>query len=113
MRRCRRCRQVPAEHDLSVDILDKRDISSGKKKAKDAAYALAAQLLAAELNFEAGAGTCGAANTAATQAQILLDDINFIGTGNYLKPRPFNPDRATALDLAATLDDYNNNLLCP
>jgi hypothetical protein len=48
--------------------------------------------------------------------QALLDEINFAGTGDYLGPKVKGAlalKRAQALALAATLDQYNNNLLCP
>ncbi|NNF29287.1 MAG: hypothetical protein HKN73_18825 [Gemmatimonadetes bacterium] len=91
------------------NILDKRDLG-GKKRANDGAYGLAAQLLAAQLNFSAGAGVCMAATDAANAAQTLLADIDFLGTGQYLRRGAvYNQAR----DLAATLDDYNNNTLCP
>lgn len=96
----------------AVGILDKRDIVSGKKKASDAAYGLAAQLLAALLNFSAGAETCDAAVNAANAGQQLLDDIDFNGTGNYLKGKNADGDRALANELAGLLDEYNNGFLC-
>jgi hypothetical protein len=103
--------------DDAVDILDKSDVGSGQKKANDAAYGLAAQLLAAKLNIVAGAGSCAAANTAISAGQALLDLINFTGTGNYLPPTVkgalLKQQRSDALSLADTLDKYNNNLLCP
>ncbi|MGH9891309.1 MAG: prealbumin-like fold domain-containing protein, partial [bacterium] len=98
-----------------IAILDKSTLG-GTKKANDAAYGLAAQLLAARLNFQAGAGTCPAANTAAANGQTLLDQVNFTATGDYLGPRVTGPaltQRNQALALAATLDQYNNNNLCP
>jgi hypothetical protein len=106
----------------AVSILDKRDINNGKKRAGDAAFALAAQLLAAQLNVDAGAGTCAAATQAIADAQQLLDDINFNGTGNYFKGSNSNgkgnantgdaEQAALAHQLAAILDAYNNGLLC-
>jgi hypothetical protein len=93
-----------------VSILDQRDLERGKKKASDAAYTLAMHLLAAQLNFAAGAGACQDALDAAAAAEALLMDIGFDGTGNYLRPK--DPDYQRALDLAATLDAYNNNMLC-
>jgi plastocyanin len=96
---------------VGFDILNKSDIVSHKKKANDAAYGLAAQLLAAKFNVEAGAGTCAAATNAIAGAQALLDLINFTGTGNYLVKASAN--RTAALGFAATLDSYNNNTLCP
>jgi hypothetical protein len=94
---------------IAVKILDKSDLS-GKKRANDAAYELAAQLLAAKFNLAAGAETCTAVQNAVLQGQALLDSINFNGTGSYLTKA--SADRTTALSLAATLDQYNNGNLC-
>jgi hypothetical protein len=96
---------------LGVSILSKQDVVTGKNKASDAAYGLAAQLLAAKLNVTAGADVCPAATNAINGGQALLDAINFTGTGNYLKAPSAN--RTAALGFAATLDSYNNNTLCP
>ena len=93
----------------AVKVLSKQD-QSGTNKAKDAAYELAAQLLAAKLNLAAGAETCTAQNTAVTNGQLLLDQINFTGSGSYLEKSSNN--RTKALNLAATLDRYNNGNLC-
>jgi hypothetical protein len=98
----------------AVPILSKSRLS-GTKMANDAAYGLAAQLLAAKLNVQAGAGTCAAATTAITNGQALLDTINFDATGSYLGPKVKGAtavQRANALSLATTLNDYNNNTLC-
>jgi hypothetical protein len=93
----------------AVALLNKSDIVTGKKMASNEAYNLAAQLVATRLNFAAGSGQCGAAVTAANQAQALLDLINFTGTGNYnLTPA----QKTLANQLATILDDYNNNRLC-
>jgi hypothetical protein len=93
-----------------VSILDQRDINTGRKKASDAAYTLAMHLLAAQLNFAAGAGTCPAAAQAALDAENLLMSIGFDGTGSYLRPK--DAEYQTALQLAYTLDQYNNGNLC-
>jgi hypothetical protein len=99
----------------AVNILDKSDLD-GKKRANDAAYNLATALLAAQLNFAAGANTCQAAQDAALDAQQLLDDLDFDGTGKYLDPKgskgPNAALRSLALELEGILDDYNNNELC-
>jgi hypothetical protein len=93
----------------AVPILDKREIGvRGKKMASDPAYNLASQLLAAKLNQQAGAGTCGPVLTAMAQAQALLYSIGFNGTGSYLK-KMNAANAAKANCLAAWLDDYNNN----
>jgi len=103
---------VDGDCEIAVDVLDKRDIASGKKKASDAAYGMAAQLLAAELNLSAGAETCEAVVDAVNDGQLLLVDIGFNGTGNYLKGKKAGPGKAEANELAGILDDYNNGLLC-
>ena len=94
----------------AVNILSNRDIETGKNKAKDAAYRLARQLLAAQLNYAAGAGQCQEATDAIADAEALLVSIGFDGTGNYLRPR--DDEYEDAVDLAYTLDQYNNGLLC-
>ncbi len=91
-------------------ILDHSDIDSGRKKASDAAYQLARNLLAYRLNQAAGACQSTVADQAALDGQALLDSINFTGTGNYLRPK--NAKYTTAVNLAKTLDQYNNGLLC-
>jgi hypothetical protein len=98
----------------AVSILNKSSLD-GTKRASDAAYALAAQLLAAELNYQAGAIQCQDATDAIADGQALLDLIDFDATGSYLGPKVKGAkaiQRQEALALAATLDDYNNNLLC-
>jgi hypothetical protein len=94
----------------AVALLNKTDLS-GKKLASDPLYNLAAQLLATELNFQAGAGKCGAAVTAQAQAQALLSKYAFNGTGTYAK-KLTKADTTLANQLANTLDRYNNNNLC-
>jgi hypothetical protein len=95
---------------VGVSILDQRDIDSGKKMASDAAYTLAMHLLAAELNFGAGAESCQEALDYALDAQNLLESIGFDGTGKYLRPK--DAEYGQALDLAYWLDEYNNGNLC-
>ena len=97
----------------AVAILDKRTLSEeGKKSANDAAYEVAAQLLAAKLNLAAGAETCQAVLDATAEADALLDSIDFDGTGSYLSAKSKDLLRNEALTLAATLDEYNNGILC-
>ena len=95
-----------------VNILSKSDLS-GKNMSSDAAYNMAAQLLAAKLNLASAARSCAAVTTAVTDGQALLVRVGFNGTGSYLTAKSKSPDRALALSLAATLDSYNNNTLCP
>lgn len=96
---------------VAQSLLKKSDVVSGANRASDAAYGLAAQLLAAELNVQNGAGACSAATDAIADAQELLGDIDFTGTGEFLKAN--SSDRSDALALASTLDSYNNGNLCP
>ena len=94
----------------AVSILDKRDLMKGKKQAGDAAYGLAAQLLAYELNQVADAGFCAYAEEVADAAQQLLADANFDGKGNYWKGGKNAADqKALANFYAGILDLYNNN----
>ena len=97
----------------AVAILNKSDVATGAKRASDAAYGLAAQLLGAKLNVAAGAGTCTAATNAIAQGQALLASAPFTGTGEYWKGgKNAAANRATALSLAGILDQYNNGTLC-
>lgn len=99
----------------AVRILSKQDVGSGKQKSSDPAFNMAAQLLAAKLNVQAGAGQCPNAVTAMVAGQAILDGpppsyaVNFTGMGDYPKKGQF---AAEANNLATTLDQYNNNYLC-
>jgi len=93
----------------AVRLLNKSTINTNKKFASDPLFNLAAQLLAAKLNVQAGAGACGDAITAINAGQALLDQYNFTGTATVkLK----SSQVAGANAIAHTLDLYNNNLLC-
>jgi hypothetical protein len=60
-----------------------------------------------------GAETCQAVVDAVSYGQTLLADINFDGTGDYLRPKgQTKADYHRALELADFLDQYNNGLLC-
>jgi hypothetical protein len=94
-----------------VSILDQRSLDGGKKNASDAGYTLAMHLLAAQLNFAAGADSCQTAQDAALAAENLLDEIDFIGTGRYLRPKD-GQQYTDALALGEILDQYNNGNVC-
>ncbi len=96
--------------ELAVDLLDKRDVT-GKKRANDAAYKLAAQLLAAQLNLSAGAETCAEVVDTVNAAQGLLAGIGFDGNGGYLRAKDGQPYH-DAVALADVLDGYNQGDLC-
>lgn len=97
-----------------VAILNKSTLS-GTKMANDAAYELASQMLAAQLNAVAGARNCTELQTLFTQAQNLLVSIGFNGTGKYLDSKVKTKDliakRDLALNYAKQFDNYNNNLV--
>jgi hypothetical protein len=93
----------------AIEILDKSTLG-GTKMASDAAYGLAAQLLAAKLNIQSDASSCATVTNAISAGQSLLDGIGFTGTGTYLKSA--SPTRTQANALAATLDAYNNGNVC-
>jgi hypothetical protein len=90
----------------AVSLLDKSRIDNNKKMASDPAFNLAAQLMAAELNYTALAGKTGAATSAINQAVILLGKYKFDGIGHT---NISAADATTMNNLAKTLDDYNNN----
>jgi hypothetical protein len=95
-------------------LLDKRDSVTEKNMARDAAYELASQLIAAKANIAAGAASCDDLDDAILEADALLTTILFDGTDGYLSSKDPLADtyRQPALDLAKTLDDYNNGNLC-
>ncbi len=83
----------------------------GASRSGDIAYSLAAALLAAQLNEQAGALTCALFDVAVEDASGLLSDIGFDGLGPFLEAGD-NPGTATAAALETTLDLYNSNQLC-
>ena len=96
--------------DDAVNILDKRSFS-GKKKASDPLHNLATHLLAAQLNFGAGACTTQEVLDAALEAEELLDKYDFNGWGHDPLPKK-SADAGLANELAGYLDDYNNGEFC-
>jgi hypothetical protein len=90
----------------AVRLLNKSTTDKGTKMASDPAFNLAAQLMAAELNFTAGAGKTGAATTAINQAVLLLGKYQFNGISHT---KISAADTTTMNGLAKTLDDYNND----
>ena len=72
------------------------------------------QLLAADLNLEAGAYSCGTSQNWINSAQALLIKYNFAGLSNY-SPKMTTTDAAAANTLTSQLDAFNNNnfSICP
>ncbi|MBW6474397.1 MAG: hypothetical protein K0B14_14825 [Anaerolineaceae bacterium] len=96
--------------DDAVMILDKRTLD-GKKVASDPLHNLATHLLAAQLNFGAGACTTPEVLAKALEAETLLDKYNFDGYGHDSLPKK-SPDGTIANSLATYLDQYNNGMYC-
>jgi len=90
----------------AVKLLNKSTIDRGTKMASDPAFNLAAQLLAAELNYTASAGKTGAATNAIQQAVLLLGKYKFNGITH---DKISAADATTMNNLAKILDDYNND----
>ena len=103
--------------EVAVDILDKRLVGDptlvgdDRKVASNPLHNLATHLLAAQLNFGAGACTTQDVLDAALDAEQLLDQYNFDGNGHD-NLRKNHPDAQLANQLAAYLDAYNNGLFC-
>ena len=99
-----------------VSLLNMRDIREGLKPkdqnmTSDPAYKLARNLIAAELNYRAGACTTPGVTQAMAEAYALLDDIDFNGAGTQVNKK--SADGILANQLAGYLDDYNNGVFCP
>ena len=110
---------VPVDScEEAVEILDQRVVNvdgvvgDGKKIANDGARTLAMHLLAAQLNFGAGACTTPEVNAKALEAETLLDEYNFDGTNTKAYLTSKNADYSKALSLANYLDEYNNGMYC-
>ncbi len=102
---------------MAVDILDKRlvgdpyVVGDSRKQASDPLHNLATHLLAAQLNFGAGACTTPEAQQAVADAVALLVQYSFDGNSHdQLKKN--DPDAQLANDLAGILDSYNNGEFC-
>src|SRR6185503_9133858 len=98
---------VASDCSNASSLLEKSTIVGNKKSASDPAFNLAAQLVAAELNFSAGAAKNGTVINAVNQAVVLLGKYAFNGASYTGKIS--NADANTMNSLATTLDNYNNN----
>lgn len=92
-------------------LLQARDLQ-GVDYAGDPAYALAAQLLAAQLNLAAGSAYCPAAGQAVQAGQVLLLSLGFQGSGAVLPVPAGGEEVDTARLLAEQLARYNTGQLC-
>jgi hypothetical protein len=92
----------------AVNILSKSDLK-GTKLASDPAYNLAAQALAAMLNFKATGKVCTTGYANLQTAQNLLASIGFNGSGAFAKKMTAT-QITQANSLAQLLDALNNNV---
>jgi hypothetical protein len=95
---------VAIDCSKAVSLLNKSTFT-GKKLASDPAFNLAAQLVAAELNYKAGAATTVTAQI--NQAVLLLGKYQFDGNTHTNISKA---DAAIMNALATALDHYNNNV---
>ncbi len=98
------------ECEKAVLILDKRNFD-GKKVASDPLHNLATHLLAAQLNFGAGACTTQDVLDAALAAETMLDKYDFDGYGHEKLDKK-SEDISIINALATYLDEYNNGMYC-
>ncbi len=94
--------------DTLTRILNKRDLD-GRKFAEDPAYKIASQLFAAELNQLNDAVRCQGVLNAIDDARDLLQTIGFTGYGGFSEAIEDREWTQQAIDLAETLDQYNNS----
>jgi hypothetical protein len=81
------------------------DATNCGKKGADALGCIGGHLLTTKLNIAAGADAA-CITAAVTHADNLLSILNYSGPAPY---RLTNPQRSTAITLAATLESYNSN----
>jgi hypothetical protein len=100
---------VASDCTAAVNLLNKCTVDKCSKMASDPGFNLAAQLLAAELNLVSGAGFCAETINAVYSAEQLLGQAKF----NGLSDKMTAAQATSANSLATTLNNYNNDMLCP
>ncbi|MFW2340748.1 MAG: hypothetical protein ACN4GK_11900 [Acidimicrobiia bacterium] len=99
--------------ETAVTLLE-ANASDGTPRSSDPAYLLAAELLAATLNQQAGAFTCDESAAVMLDGGTLLADLDFDGAGWFLDAEA--PETAALRELAGayqqTLLLFNTNQLC-
>lgn len=104
--------ELPVETcEHGVRLLSQID-TAGQVRPDDAAYDLATQLFAAQLNLAAGAEYCPAVDGAVKGGQLLIISLAFEGSGKYLGPEDASEDTDLARSLAGRLARYNVGDLC-
>jgi hypothetical protein len=98
----------------AINLLKKTTIDGTAKKANDPLFKLASQLLAAQLNYFAGAAQNDATTSNIQRAVLLLGGYAFDGLS--YNPELSSGDARAARCLTTRLTDYNNNFAvttCP
>jgi hypothetical protein len=91
----------------AVNLLNKSTRDGKKKMASDPLFNMTAQLVAAELNYAAGAGKNGSTTTNITSAVRLNGAHSFDGL--TYSPKLSSAETTKANCLATQLDNYNND----
>jgi uncharacterized repeat protein (TIGR01451 family) len=99
--------KVAPDCSSAVNLLNKTTIDGTTKKASNPLFNMAAQLVAAQLNYFAGAGKNGPTTVNIQSAVLLLGKYHF--DGNTYSPALSSADTTKANCLATQLDNYNND----
>jgi len=94
-----------------LNLLQSKNMQNIDMK-NDVAYTLAAQLFGAQLNLATGSEYCPALDQVIYEAQMLLLELNFDGTGGYLSPPQAGQNREKAEAALEQLTSYNTGELC-
>lgn len=98
----------------AVNLLKKTTVDGTEKKANDPLFKLAAQVIAAQLNYFAGAAQNDATTSNIQRAVLLLGAYAFDGLS--YRPELSSGDARTVRCLTTQLDNYNKNrtvITCP
>ena len=98
---------VATDCTKAVNLLSKSTTDGRKKMSSDPLFNMAAQLVAAQLNYFAGAGRNGTTTMNIDSAVLLLGRYKF--NGSTYTPKLNAGDTTKANCLATQLDNYNNN----
>jgi hypothetical protein len=96
----------------AVNLLNKSTATGGKKMASDPVFNMTAQLVAAQLNYFAGAGTNGPTTSNITKAVVLINGKYHFNGDTYTNgttQKLSAADTTLANCLAKQLDNYNND----
>jgi len=93
----------------AVNLLNKSTATGAKKKASDPVFNMTAQLIAAQLNYFAGAGSNAPTTSNITKAVVLINGKYHFDGDTYTPTKLSASDTTLATCLATQLDNYNND----